>query len=217
MIPILDLVFKWLMAVLLLAVVAGILRSPWFKGKLGERAVKKTLSRHLPPGTYRELSDVTLPSDDGTTQIDHIYVSPFGVFVIETKNMQGWIFGGARQAEWTQTIYRKKSRFQNPLRQNYKHVKTLESLLGLAPDAFKSVVVFAGDCTFKTEMPKEICTRSNVVEHIRSFNERILSDEDVKKVLEKIQAFQLKPTRSVHREHVKSLKRRHSKPAGARP
>jgi hypothetical protein len=66
-----------------------------------------------------------LPSQGSTTQIDHVLVSVYGIFVIETKNMKGWIFGDERSAQWTQSIFGKKSRFQNPLRQNYRHVKAL--------------------------------------------------------------------------------------------
>jgi hypothetical protein len=51
-----------------------------------------------------------------------------GIFLIETKHYQGWIFDGANQNEWTQVIFKKKSRFQNPVRQNYGHLKTLQSL-----------------------------------------------------------------------------------------
>jgi hypothetical protein len=67
-----------------------------------------------------------------------------GVFVIETKNMTGWIFGGAEQNEWTQKIFKVSHRFQNPLRQNYKHVKTIETLLGLPSEALFFAVVFVG-------------------------------------------------------------------------
>lgn len=54
-------------------------------------------------------------------------VSPYGVFVIETRNMDGWIFGSEKQPVWTQKFPRKSFRFQNPLRQNYKHVKAIEN------------------------------------------------------------------------------------------
>jgi hypothetical protein len=53
------------------------------------------------------------------------------VFVVETKNMKGWIFGSATQPFWTQKIFRSNYKFQNPLHQNYKHVKTLQALPGL--------------------------------------------------------------------------------------
>ncbi|WP_374693676.1 nuclease-related domain-containing protein [Microbulbifer sp. TB1203] len=61
--------------------------------------------------------------------------------------MQGWIFGGEHQAQWMQRIYKKSFKFQNPLRQNYKHVKALEALLDVPADTIHSVVVFAGGRT----------------------------------------------------------------------
>ncbi len=59
------------------------------------------------------------------TQLDHVVVSRFGVFVIETKNYRGWIFGSEKQPQWTQQIYRQKNRFQNPLHQNASSAKNV--------------------------------------------------------------------------------------------
>ena len=102
---------------------------------------------------------MTLPTEDGTTQIDHIIVSKYGIFVVETKNMNGWIFGSERQKMWTQQIYRHKTKFQNPLHQNYKHVKTLENALDIEPEKIVSVIVFVGEATFKTSMPANVNRR----------------------------------------------------------
>jgi hypothetical protein len=79
--------------------------------------------------------------------------------VIETKNYGGWIFGQEGDACWTQVLRGKKSRFQNPLRQNGLHVKALAAYLGLPRDVFHSVVFFAGDATFKTPMPPCVLDR----------------------------------------------------------
>ncbi|EIA1300435.1 NERD domain-containing protein, partial [Vibrio vulnificus] len=106
-----------------LLIVVSIFKSRWFKGVFGEFLVNKLLSQ-LPDSDYTLVRNVTLPTDDGTTQIDHIVVSRFGIFVVETKNMKGWIFGSKSQKQWTQKVYRHSSKFQNPLHQNYKHVKT---------------------------------------------------------------------------------------------
>jgi hypothetical protein len=59
--------------------------SAWFKGKVGEWAVNRSFDKHLDPDEYKVLHDVTLPFKGGTTQIDHIVLSQFGVFVVETK------------------------------------------------------------------------------------------------------------------------------------
>lgn len=117
--PILEQVYKlyWLIPAFLLI---GFLKSAWFKGWLGEALVKLSAKLWLPADTYQPIHNVTLPTEGGSTQIDHIFVSRFGVFVVETKNMKGWIFGSERQAMWTQKIYKKTYKFQNPLRQNYQ-------------------------------------------------------------------------------------------------
>ena len=140
------------------------LASPGFKGRLGERRASRDLARQLDPALYRHFHDLYLPRPDGqgTTQIDHVVVSLFGIFVIETKNFSGWILGSEKQAQWTQQIYRKKSRFQNPLHQNKLHVSALASFLGLAPDLLLPVVVLVGGCTLKTPMPDNVLTRGLV-------------------------------------------------------
>ena len=84
--------------------VAAVIKSPWFKGKAGEAAVNLSARLFLDKTRYHLIKNVTLPTEDGTTQIDHIIVSPYGVFVVETKNMKGWIFGNAKQRYWTQKI-----------------------------------------------------------------------------------------------------------------
>ncbi|WP_259214951.1 nuclease-related domain-containing protein [Shewanella baltica] len=147
-----------------LLLIISIFRSRWFKGVFGEFLVNQILSR-LPESDYTLVKNVTLPTDDGTTQIDHVIVSKFGLFIVETKNMKGWIFGSKNQKQWTQKIYRHSSKFQNPLHQNYKHVKTLESLLGIDSSYLHSVIVFIGDSTFKTDMPENVTYARGVVAH----------------------------------------------------
>lgn len=102
------------------------------------------------------LNNVTLPTAEGTTQIDHVLVADTGIFVIEAKHYSGWIFGNPSDSQWTQTIYRKKSRFQNPLRQNHGHLKTLQALFDLPENHFHSVVVFTGEAEFKSDLGSNV-------------------------------------------------------------
>lgn len=81
-----------------LALAISVFKSRWFKGLFGEMMVKLAAKLGLPSKTYHPFHNVALPTPDGTTQIDHIFVSAFGIFVVETKNMKGWIFGSERQA-----------------------------------------------------------------------------------------------------------------------
>jgi len=69
---------------------------------------------------------------------------------------------------WTQQIFKSKHTFQNPLHQNYKHTKTLESILGVESDKLFSVVVFVGDSTFKTTMPENVTYAGGYISFIKS-------------------------------------------------
>ncbi|MDO3384632.1 NERD domain-containing protein [Gilvimarinus sp. SDUM040013] len=197
----------WLLAA---AVVIVVFSSPWLKGIVGELQVKLIAKLRLPRDIYHAFHNVTLPTVDGSTQIDHIFVSRFGIFVVETKNMKGWIFGAEKQAQWTQKIYRKSYRFQNPLRQNYKHVKALKSALELSSDTIHSVIVFIGNSKFQTPLPANVTHSGGYVSYIKSFNAPVLTDTQVDDALAKLQTGRLQPNRKTTREHVQRLKNRTS-------
>lgn len=197
--------FWWLIP---FALILGFFRSPWFKGQLGEFIVRFSAKLFLPREHYHPIHNVTLPTLDGTTQIDHIFVSRFGVFVVETKNMSGWIFGSEKQVQWTQKIYKKSYRFQNPLRQNYKHVKALEAALDTPTEAIHSVVVFVGGSTFKTNMPANVTSGGGYISYIKSFREPVLLATQVRAVIQKIESGRLQPSMATNREHVKRLRSR---------
>ncbi|QYY37413.1 nuclease-related domain-containing protein [Ruficoccus sp. ZRK36] len=112
------------------------------KGWLGEKMTSLGIWATLDKQCYPRFHDVIAPSTNGTTQIDHVIVSRVGIFVIETKNYSGWIFGGEKQAKWTQSLYGKKSSFQNPLHQNYRHIKCLSASMGVAGRPFPLRRVF---------------------------------------------------------------------------
>ncbi|WP_010448813.1 nuclease-related domain-containing protein [Vibrio rotiferianus] len=195
----------WYLVPLLLIV--SVFKSRWLKGVFGEFLVNRLLSK-LPESDYTLIKDVTLPTSDGTTQVDHIVVSKYGIFVVETKNMKGWIFGSARQKQWTQKIYRHSSKFQNPLHQNYKHIKALETLLGCSEEHLHSVIVFIGDSTFKTEMPPNVTYARGSIRYIQQFNDVVFSDNDYARLTESINRLKLKRgviTDLKHRKHVKEV------------
>ncbi|SMM99443.1 FIG00856926: hypothetical protein [uncultured Candidatus Thioglobus sp.] len=183
-----------------------VIKSSWFKGVAGEFVVNVGATLFLDKETYHLIKNVTLPTEDGSTQIDHIIVSKFGVFVVETKNMKGWIFGSPNQKIWTQKIYKHSSKFQNPLHQNYKHTKTLQSLLGLNEIQLFSVIVFVGDSTFKTNMPENVTYGKGCIRFIKSKTTPLLTDSQVKEVTEKIQAGRLAPSFKTNREHVNHVR-----------
>ena len=201
------------------AIIAGffVLRIVWMVvrprvcGAFGETLLAAVLRRKLDASIYHVLNDIYLPLDDGsTTQIDHIVVSQFGVFVIETKTYKGWIFGNPRDAQWTQVLHRRKSRFQNPLRQNYLHVQRLVGLTGLLADVMHSVVAFSGEATFKTKFPPEVMHFADVADYILSFKSKMIPQDDVEGIVATIVRVDGAIPVSVRKAHVANLRRRHA-------
>ncbi len=205
--PIINQILSTLWYVIPLAILAGLFKSTWFKGVFGEFQVNLLLKLFLAKDTYHLLKNITLPTDGGTTQIDHILVSKYGVFVIETKNMKGWIFGSAKQKQWTQKIFKHSSKFQNPIHQNYKHLKALESCLNINADSIFSLIVFIGDSTFKTDMPSNVTYAGGCIKYIKSKSIELLSPGQVSECVSIIQNGRLKPSLKTNREHVAHVKK----------
>lgn len=204
--------FWWLTPV---AVIVGLLKIPAVKGYVGELVVRLLAHFMLDKTTYHRLHNITVPTPDGTTQIDHVFVSPYGIFVLETKNMTGWIFGGKDQAQWTQKIYKQTFKFQNPLRQNYKHTKALEAALQVPAETIHSVVTFVGGSVFKTEMPSNVTRGAGFISYITSFRAPVFTAQQVDALVLRLKSERLAPTLATHREHVQHLKQR-SDPSAAR-
>ncbi|MFQ9435757.1 MAG: nuclease-related domain-containing protein [Ruminococcus callidus] len=124
------------------------------KGIQGEKQVARRL-RRLDSRQYIVLSDLLLPCGSRLTQIDHVVVSVYGIFVIETKNYHGTISGSIWKEFWVQECHGRQYDLRNPFRQNYAHVQALASLLGLERDCFFSVVAFADDAVLQVVQPED--------------------------------------------------------------
>ncbi len=176
----------------------------------GEGLVVGTLQRYFHSQDFHLLNHITLRHRGGTTQIDHILVSRFGVFVIETKNYTGWIFANAEHATWTQVTFNDKFKFQNPIYQNYLHVKAVQELLDFVPaSAIQSVVVFVGDAEFKTDMPSGVFTLPKLVAHLKNCTDKVLSLNRMQYCVGRLETARLKVSQQTDLEHVQTLRRRY--------
>lgn len=168
--------------------------SPEHKGEIGENKVRDILSQL--PNEYKVLNDVVLQTDRGTTQIDHIVISKFGIFAIETKNYRGDIYGDDNRKEWTQIIvtevtylkkwyktykYVTKNKFYNPIKQALGHVyeikKTLKewSYLKVVP-----IVVFTGSANLSNVTTNNhVVYDDNLLDTILGYNTIYLSETEV--------------------------------------
>lgn len=166
---------RWVQVAIALLVLEEVIRrlKPKLKGTSGEAMVSMILSR-LPKDQYTVLHNVMLRTDRGTSQVDHIVTSVYGIFVIEVKNYTGWITGSENSSQWTQTIYKTKNRFMNPIHQNYGHVKAIEALIRDPTVPIYPIVAFAGDAKLKISAQK-----ANVVK-LGALNDTIRSLSSVK-------------------------------------
>lgn len=184
---------------------------PRIKGFAGEGIVNMGALQKLDPTRYKSFNDIYLPrpEGDGTTQVDHVVVSVHGIFVVETKNYAGWIFGSSGQAEWLQIIKGgKKIRFQNPLRQNWLHLMALASELDLPKSVFHPIVYFAGESTFKSHMPDNVM-RSGLKTYIEDHEAVILANDVVTRVNEHLARLNAPGAkRRARKDHVAGIKRR---------
>ena len=207
MIPILYLLLAFAVGYLL-----GRYRASSFQNR-GEALVHRELQANFSGPDYHLLNHITLKLKDGTTQIDHILVSRFGVFVIETKDYKGWIFANAKHATWTQVLYRWKFKFQNPIFQNMRHVRAVQELFDfLPPEAIKSAVVFTDRAEFKTEMPSGVYTLPGLIDHLRAATEEVMSLNRVQFCVGRLETARLAISGQTDLEHVKSLQRKHGGP-----
>ena len=207
--------FWWIAPIVVLVPIAIRRLSSWFnspkrKGDRAEKAVANRLERRL-PAEYKVLNDVYLPLSDGTTaQIDHIVVSRYGVFVIETKNYSGWIFGKADDPEWTQTFYHNKETFENPLRQNDWHICALVENLRIDKSYFHNVVALTDNCEFKKKRPENVTSNRRIVEYILSFDKQLMTASQVDEIAEAIRECDGSVSEERRANHVPNLRKRHS-------
>ena len=119
------------MEVLLILIVVVIfyrLNASKWKGAKGERRVARKLKR-LGSKEFKVFNNVIINTSKGSSQIDHVVVSVYGIFVIETKNYTGWIHGSEHSEYWTQTIFKTRNKFRNPIKQNWAHIYALKEIL----------------------------------------------------------------------------------------
>ena len=178
------------------------------KGAIGESNVARTL-RKLPTDEYKVLNNVLIKSGGRSSQIDHVVVSIYGIFVIETKKFSGWIHGHEKSQNWTQTFYKKRIKFRNPIKQNWSHIFALKDYLSHYQNVkYYNIVVFTGNGKLKniTSQTPVIYLRQ-LVRTIKENSESINLDiEQVNSIASKLSDVVVKGRRA-KKEHVAQTKK----------
>jgi restriction system protein len=181
----------------------------FIKGWFGEAQGAFAQWAFLDQSIYTSLNNITIPTSNGTTQIDHIIVSRHGIFVVEAKNIEGWIFGEKKQKQWVVVRFGRKFRIQNPLHQNYRHTSAIIEFLGIDTAKVQSMVMFWGNCEFKTEMPTNVIN-SGYIHYIKSFSAVVFTDTEVSCIIRALKVGALPKSWATHEAHLASLHTRHS-------
>ena len=192
---------------ILIIVIVLKINSSKIKGSIGEAKVNTRLN--FLGKEYIVLKDILIKTSDGyTSQIDELVLSEYGLFVIETKNYKGWIFGNEKAENWTQVIYKDKHTFRNPIKQNWSHIYALKSVLSDYPNIrYHPIVVFSGNATLKSiesSVPVIYSNRLNSTIRRLSF-EKCLSIDEVNKIQTILESSELKE-RNARKEHIKNIK-----------
>lgn len=210
---------------IIILVVALFIYLAWYnsakqKGKRGEMRVSAILSQLS--DEYTILNDLVFRTEKGTTQIDHLVVSKYGIFTIETKNYRGEIYGDDNRKEWTQLIvtevtyakkwwktytYVTKNRFYNPVKQSVGHAFRIKELLSVFPHVkIVPIVVFTGDAILSyVESKNHVVYEENLLDVIDGYKTTYLTDNDVQAVLAILTGNNIRETVS-DRQHVKNLR-----------
>ena len=168
------------------------------KGKRGEMYISSILSQLS--DEYTILNDLVLKTESGTTQIDHIVVSRYGIFTIETKNYRGDIYGDDNRQKWTQLIvtevtyakkrwktytYVTKNHFYNPVKQSIGHALKIKEILSKFPNIkVVPIVVFTGEAILKNVNSRyHVVYEENLLDVINEYKAIYLKDDDVQTIL----------------------------------
>ncbi len=153
------------------------------KGEYGEHLILEAILKLSPDNKI--LQNLYIPIRNGSTEIDVVWVSRKGIFVFESKNYGGWIFGSENSEQWMQIIYDDRRQFYNPIKQNNTHIYALRRIISKDVNYY-NIVVFSNRCEIK-----EMNIKSNkifvlnyyylytIIEEIWNSSEDVLDDSDV--------------------------------------
>ncbi len=150
-----------------------------FRGKMGESMVKSLIFKTV-KGKMYFLNDYIVNNSGKTAQIDHILVCKSGVYVIETKNYSGGIYGTEEQREWTQVLAngKVKNKIYNPLKQNETHVNLIKKIIG---DVYIVPIVVFVKSNIKHIQSNKICTL-RTLRLILTKGDVVFSDDQIDKI-----------------------------------
>lgn len=180
---------------------------PKIYGSIGEYYVARVL-RRLNKNDYIVYNNIYLKKDERTSQIDHLVLSIYGIFVIETKNYKGWIFGNEKSKYWTQILFKRKHKIYNPVIQNWTHINFIKNISYEFRNLnFIPIVVFTDRATLrKISSSVPVIKRRKLLKSIKSNKDVCITHGQLAKI-DSIIKKSLINGKEIKKEHERSVKK----------
>lgn len=132
------------------------------KGEIGEYNIEYELNCL---SFYKKiLRNLYIPYNGGTSEIDLVMLTEFGIYIVESKNYSCWIFGSENDRNWTAKYINETRTFYNPIKQNDGHIKALTNYLQITDNGINSLIIFGGDAELK-KVPQNTPTRQIIYDY----------------------------------------------------
>jgi len=155
------------------------------KGDYGEYLIFKSLEQLHTKGYM--LGNLYIPYKNGTTEIDVVLIHATGIYVFESKNLTGNVYGNVDASQWVQHLGRRKYNVYNPVWQNNTHLNALSNVLGISKQKLHSYIVFGENTTLKKLTLKKSPPPVLTIDHLHKilkkdmlFRKRVFSGKDMR-------------------------------------
>lgn len=178
-----------------------------YKGEQGEKIVKRYINQYSSKYQTTINNYVTKAENNMTCQVDHIVIKENGVFVIETKNYEGMIFGAKEQRKWTQVLAggHVKNQFYNPIKQNATHLYNIRRIIGERIPIYSLIVFPRADVSRVIEID-EICEINKMIRKLATTGEKVLSQEKIEEIKTKLESKREQISNTEHIENIEHMK-----------
>lgn len=172
------LLYSLVILIIIIIVLNIYFKTPAGKGYLGERSVRKVIGKTKIEANKYIVNNLTFEIESRSVQIDHILLTKAGIFVIETKNYSGRIYGNKYDDYWTQVLAfgRSKHKVYSPIKQNYGHIKALEEVVGYK-DFYTSIICFTSKAEIMNDLVDSIYKPKDLKSILKLDVERLTSNE----------------------------------------
>ena len=174
-----------------------------------ERYVASQLEKTLPKTAYAVINNILIPKSGriGTSQIDHVVVSIYGIFCIETKKHAGVILASKLKRIFTQKLWDKSYRINpNPVEQNYSHIKALEELLGAKlKQPIVNIVVFPSAYRFYIDGYHNVGSVDDMITTMSNYTTKVYRFDEAEQIIKTVCNANMKGMQN-HQKHISRIK-----------